>query len=141
MSDCRKFTRRAAIGLLALGTFPSSSSALLALQTHPQRDRKSLDEHLTSVFSETCRQLPFFDSCSDLDDKNKKRLDAVKINTEALYRAGHSAIYIQDVIRHSVSNLIGKDFRENNIVVVNGWVLSQTETTIYSIINEKMKVK
>jgi hypothetical protein len=139
MSCCRKFTRRAAIGLLALGTFPSSSNPLLAIQTRPHRDRKSLDELLISVFSETCQQFPFFDSCRGLGDKNNGCLDTLKMNTDALYRAGNSATYIQGVVKHNISSLIRKDFQESNVVVVNGWVLSKTESAICAIIGEEMK--
>ena len=85
MSYGRTFTRRTAVGLLALSTVPCSSSPLLAAHLRQQRDRKSLDEILTSIFSETYQQLPFYDSCRGLSDETC--LDAVNVRLEALYRA------------------------------------------------------
>jgi hypothetical protein len=63
------------------------------------------------------------------------------MNTEALFGAGHSATYIQDVVKRDISNLIRNDFQESNVVVVNGWVLSKTETAICAIIGEKISRK
>ena len=63
------------------------------------------------------------------------------MNTDALYRAGNSATYIQGVVKHNISNLIRKDFQESNVVVVNGRVLSKTERAICAIIGEGMKAK
>jgi hypothetical protein len=136
MSRCRKFTRRAAIGLLTFGSLPSTSRPLPAFHIPPQCDGKSLEGLLTSIFLQTYQQLPFFDSCRGVDDENNKCLDTLKMNIEALIRAGHSAIYIQDVVKHNISNLIWNDFQESNVVVVDGWVLSKIETAICSVISK-----
>src|SRR5262245_34910658 len=135
MSRRGTFTRRAAIGAFVLGALPCSSSSLLAAHDRQQRDRKSLDEILTSVFSETYQQLPFFDDCRRIGEC----LNAVKMNAEALYREGYCETYIQAEIKRNVSFLICKDFRESNVLVINGWVLSRTEAAICTIIGEKTK--
>ena len=137
MSRCRIFTRRDAIGVLVLGALPCSSSALLAAHERQQRDRKSLDEILTSVFYETYQQLLFFDDCRGIGED--KCLNAVKMNADALYREGYCETYIQAEIKRNVSFLICKDFQESNVLVIKGWVLSRTEAAICAIIGEKTK--